>query len=146
MGVLITPMALAHPLHPIRSKSRNQRRNLWVGWCVSSWRPWFWPVYSIYYIHIILHSCNLSKWKKNSFKETYTPKVGVAMLLACWMIWYCYHFLFDFKSTFHLFRSTFFISWYGCTMYQVPCDIVTWSASQSIGLFWGMRCSGVECH
>ena len=35
----ITPMALAHPLHPIRSRSRNKRRNLWVGWCVSSWRP-----------------------------------------------------------------------------------------------------------
>ena len=51
MGVLITPMALAHPLHPIKIRSRNQRRNLWVGWCVSSWRPWFWPVHSIYYIH-----------------------------------------------------------------------------------------------
>ena len=51
MGVLITPMALAHPLHPIKSRSRNKRRNLWVVWCVSSWRPWFWPVHSIYYIH-----------------------------------------------------------------------------------------------
>ena len=29
----------------------NKRRNLWVGWCVFSWRPWFWPVHSIYYIH-----------------------------------------------------------------------------------------------
>ena len=38
-GVLITPMALAHPLHPIRSMSRKKRRNLRVGWCVSSWRP-----------------------------------------------------------------------------------------------------------
>ena len=50
MGVLITPMALAHPLHPIKSRLKNKRRNLWVGWCVSSWRPWFWPVHSIYYI------------------------------------------------------------------------------------------------
>ena len=50
MGVLITPMALAHPLYPIKSRSRNKRRNLWVGWWVSSWRPWFWPVHSIYYI------------------------------------------------------------------------------------------------
>ena len=33
MGVLITPMALAHPLHPIKSRSRNKRQNLWVG-CV----------------------------------------------------------------------------------------------------------------
>ena len=27
MGVLATPKALAHPLHPIRSRSRNKRRN-----------------------------------------------------------------------------------------------------------------------
>ena len=52
MGVLITPMALAHPLHPIKSRFGNKPRNLWVGWCVSSWRPWFWPVhYIFYYIH-----------------------------------------------------------------------------------------------
>ena len=40
-GSLIAPMALAHPLHPINNRSRNTRRNLWVGWCVSSWWPWF---------------------------------------------------------------------------------------------------------
>ena len=34
-------MALAHPLHPIDNRSRNKRRNLWVGRCVSSWWPWF---------------------------------------------------------------------------------------------------------
>ena len=34
-------MALTHPLHPIGNRSRNKRRNLWVGWCVSSWWPWF---------------------------------------------------------------------------------------------------------
>ena len=32
---------------------------LWVGWCVSSWRPWFWPVYSIYHIHTIHYSYKL---------------------------------------------------------------------------------------
>ena len=40
-GSLIAPMALAHPLHPIDNRSRNKRRNLWVGRCVSSWWPWF---------------------------------------------------------------------------------------------------------
>ena len=40
-GSLIAPMALAHPLHPIDNRSRNRRRNLWVGWCVSSWWPLF---------------------------------------------------------------------------------------------------------
>ena len=56
MGVLITPMTLAHPLHPIKSRSRNKCRNLWVGWCVSSSRPWFWPMHSIYYIHTTHYS------------------------------------------------------------------------------------------
>ena len=40
-GNLITPMALAHPLHPIINRSRNKRRNLWVGRCVCSWWPLF---------------------------------------------------------------------------------------------------------
>ena len=62
MGVLITPMALAHPLHPIKGRSRNKRRNLWVGWCVSSWRPWFWHVHSIYYIHTKHYSRILTNW------------------------------------------------------------------------------------
>ena len=43
-GRLIAPMALAHPLHPIDNRSRNRRRNLWVGWCVSSWWPLFPPI------------------------------------------------------------------------------------------------------
>ena len=42
-GSLIAPMALVHPLHPIDNRSRNRRRNLWVGWCDSSWWP-FVPV------------------------------------------------------------------------------------------------------
>ena len=33
--ILITPMA--HPLHPINSRSRKKRRNQWVGRCASSW-------------------------------------------------------------------------------------------------------------
>ena len=40
-GSLITPIALAHPLHPIDNRSKNKRRNLWVGRCVFSWWPWF---------------------------------------------------------------------------------------------------------
>ena len=57
-------MALAHPLHPIDNKSRNRRRNLWVGWYVSSW----WPLFSskgsvlvnIYtYIYISFTNCVL---------------------------------------------------------------------------------------
>ena len=54
-GSLIAPMALAHPPHPIDNRSRNKRRNLWVGWCVSSWWPWF-PSRSSVLIYMYVHS------------------------------------------------------------------------------------------
>ena len=53
-GGLIAPMALPHPLHPIDNRSRNRRRNLWVGWCVSSWWPLF-PSGSSVLIYIYMH-------------------------------------------------------------------------------------------
>ena len=60
-GGLIAPMALAHSLHPIDNRSRNKRRNLWVGRCVSSWWPWFPPrsfvlIYIYIYVWVYLHS------------------------------------------------------------------------------------------
>ena len=56
-GSLIAPMALAHPLHPIDNRSRNKRRNLWVGWCVSSWWPWYPSRSSVWiYTYIYMHS------------------------------------------------------------------------------------------
>ena len=55
-GSLITPMALAHPLHPIDNRSRNKRRNLWVGRCVSSWWPWF-PSRNSVLIHMYIYIC-----------------------------------------------------------------------------------------
>ena len=63
-------MALAHPPHPIRS--RVKCRNLWVGWCVSPWRPLFCSVYSIHYhVPAIFYSCISSNWYK-LFQETFT--------------------------------------------------------------------------
>ena len=64
MGVLITPMALAHPYHSIKGRSRNKRRNMWVGWWVSFWRPWYWPVHSIYHIHTTYYSSILTNQNK----------------------------------------------------------------------------------
>ena len=40
-SVIWRGLALAQPVHPIRCTSRNKRRDMWVGWFVSSWRPWF---------------------------------------------------------------------------------------------------------
>ena len=51
---LIAPMALVHPLHPIDNRSRNRRRNLWVGWCVSSWWPLF-PSRSSVFIYMYIY-------------------------------------------------------------------------------------------
>ena len=69
-----TPPTHPHPppLHYIKSRSRNKHRNLWVGWCVSFWRPWFWSVYSIYYSYTVYHSCTLSNshiWQWLSFRD-----------------------------------------------------------------------------
>ena len=72
MGVLISPLALAHPLHPIKSRSRNKRWNLWVGWCVSSWRHWFWPVHCIYYMHTTNYSRILTNWNINFLRDIHT--------------------------------------------------------------------------
>ena len=55
-GSLIALMALAHPLHPIDNRSRNKRRNLWVGRCVSSWWPWF-PSRSSVLIYMYIYMC-----------------------------------------------------------------------------------------
>ena len=63
-GSLIAPMTLAHPLHPIDNRSRNRRRNLWVGWCVSSWWLLF-PsrssvlIYMYIYMHFLYEFCFL---------------------------------------------------------------------------------------
>ena len=40
----------------INYRLRNKRRNLWVGWCVSSWWPWF-PSRSSVLIYIFLCIC-----------------------------------------------------------------------------------------
>ena len=57
-GVLFAPMALAHPLHPIDNRSRNRRRNLWVGWCVSSWWPLF-PSASCVLIYLYIYAFSI---------------------------------------------------------------------------------------
>ena len=51
-------------IHPIRNRFRNKRRNMWFGLCVSPWRPWFWPVYFIYYIRTIYYSSFLRNQNK----------------------------------------------------------------------------------
>ena len=111
MGVLITPMALAHLLHPIKSRSTKNRQNLWVGWCASSWRPWFWPVYFIYYIHITHNSCILSNQNKLVLRDIHIKSccghVGVLdyLILLLFPVW--------FQVYIQLYSPVFSISEYG---------------------------------
>ena len=59
-GGLISPMALAHPLHPIDSRSRNRCRNLWVGWYIHTYIYAFFiwvllfDIYMYIYIYIYI--------------------------------------------------------------------------------------------
>ena len=138
MGVLITPMALAHPLHPIKSRSRNKRRNLWVGWCVSSWRPWFWPVQSIYYIHIT-HYSRILTIKILFLRDIHTKS------------WYGHAGVMD-DLILLGFRCAFSCRFQYCLCHGMDigtCDIVHWSAAPHDCIanrtgFWCALC--VECH
>ena len=141
MGVLMTPIPLAHPLHPIKSRSRNKRRNLWVGWCVSSWRPWFWPVHSFYYIHTTHNSRILTNSIILFLRDLHTKRwyghAGVLNdLILC-----------GFRCA-----SSCLFQYSLCHGMDIgTCDIVHWSAAlhnriADRTVFFSARCSSVECH
>ena len=73
-GSLIPPMALAHPLHPIDNRSRNKRRNLWVGRCVSSWWPWF-PSTSSVLIYMYIYICMYIPYTSSVIGRIYNGSV-----------------------------------------------------------------------
>ena len=73
-GSLIAPMALAHPLHPIDNRSRNKRRNLWVGRCVSSWWPWF-PSRSSVLIYVYMYICMYIPYTSSVIGRIYNGSV-----------------------------------------------------------------------
>ena len=74
-GSLITLMALAHPLHPIHNRSRNKRRNLWVGRCVSSWWPWFSSRSSVLTIYIYMYVHSLYEFCYRTYIYIYNGSV-----------------------------------------------------------------------
>ena len=98
-GSFVTPMALAHPFHPIRSRSMNKRRNLWVWWCGSSWRTWFWSINSISQLKYALSKRHIHT---NSWCDQW------------WCVgWYdtvINSFVLGFKCMFQLYSWGFFIS------------------------------------
>ena len=84
MQVLITPMALAHPLHPNKtgrgiSAETCGLENVFPPDDLSSGPCTSFIIYISYIIAEILVI------KIDSFKDAYIPKVGVAVLV-CWVI------------------------------------------------------------
>ena len=84
-GSLISPMALAHPLHPIDSRSKNRRRNLWVGWCVSSWWPLFPSRISVYIYYVCIFYMGSSVNQLHPITFYRTVFLGCARFLG-WML------------------------------------------------------------
>ena len=118
----------------------NKRRNLWVGWCVSSWRPWFWPVHSIFiYIPHIITAFLLLKYTFST-RHTYQKFAWPSWCIGCFdTVW--------FQVCFRLYVPVFSMSWYGY-MYLWHCTLVSSTPllySQS-DLFLNVRCSSAECH
>ena len=71
---LIAPMALAHSLHPIDNRSRNKRRNLWVGWCVSCWWPCY-PSRSSVFIYMFIYICMYIPYTSSVIGRIYNGSV-----------------------------------------------------------------------
>ena len=91
-GSLITPTALAHPLHPIDNRSRNKRRNLWVGRCVSSRWLWFPSRSSVLYIYIYRYMyVHCSKYLKERmcFFIPHSRGLIQSFLLKFWVKQWC---------------------------------------------------------
>ena len=133
MEVLITPVALAPPLHLIRNRSRNEGWNLWVEWCVSSWRPWFWPVHSTCYIHSIYCSCIISNKKALSKRhksqtlvwQWWCVRCYDTLILSCWVSNVHFNFIVHDSLYYKMDKGTV---WH--------CALVSCTPSQSIGLFF----------
>ena len=144
MGILITPMALVLPLLPNKSGSRNKRGKLRVGWCISSWRSWFWPMYSINYIHTIYYSRNLRNWKALSKRHTYQT-----LAWPCWYVrWFDTAIVSCFTSNIRFNCIVKYALYHNIdisTMWH--CALVRCTPSESTGLFWGnVRCFAVVCN
>ena len=104
----------------IRHWSRNKRRNKWGGWCVSSWQPCVFSIYSIVFP---------GNWNRLFPRD----------MNACWMIWYNYSFLPSFKCMFQLHSSVFYFLYQNMGISTLWYNtLVSCTPSRSIGcaLFW----------
>ena len=92
---------------------------MWVGWCVSSWRHWFWPVHSIYFIHTTHYNRILTNWNTILQRDIRTK------------YWYGYAgVLDDLKLSGFGCAFSCMVQYYLCHRMDIgTCDIVHWSAA-----------------
>ena len=157
MGVLITPMALAHPLHPIKSRLGNKRRNLWVGWYAScSFRCAFSCMFQYSLCHgMDIGTCDIVHWLAAPHNRISNRTVfWVYVVLVFNTIRYsCHYFLdilfhhyfhhdscdyhWDVMAINHLLIYTFnflYISNSGSANVQLPRCFCPWTFSLNAGL------------
>ena len=72
----------SHPLHPIHNRSRNKRRNLWVGRSVSSWWPWFPSRSSVLIIYICMCIPYMSSVTGHIYIYIYIYTTGVSFSIG----------------------------------------------------------------
>ena len=119
-------MALAHPLHPIDNRSRNKRRNLWVGRCVSSWWPWF-PSRSSVIIYMYIYICMYIPYTSSVIGRIYngsviqywrscTPSRSIGLFLG--------------SVRFHVLNAIFF-----CFLWFTNC-VLLFDKSLILGCLW----------
>ena len=98
-------------------------RNLWIGWCVSSWRHWFWSVYSNYNIHTIHYSCIISNLNKLFLKDMHSKS------------WCCHTRAFD-DSILLLFSVCFHVYF---QLYSSVFSLYTYEYRYHVALYTGQQ-------
>ena len=105
MGVIITPMALAHHLHPIKtgrgiSNETCGLDDVFPHDDIGSGSHTPFIIYTPYIIAALPSNSNKLLYTYTYiYIHVYIPKVDEAMT-ECWMIWYRYSFMFGFKCFF----------------------------------------------
>ena len=149
-GSLIAPMALTHPLHPNDNRSRNKRRNLWVGRCVSSWLHWF-PSRSfvLIYMYIYMYVHSLYKFCYRSYIQRECHSVlaklypitfyGIVFLGSA-RSWAGCHFLFSLVSWInHLPPACWSTFWKSNFKQQLGCRFDIMDNESYFFVFWHMQ-------
>ena len=136
-GVWLLPWRWRILSIPLKA-GRGISAETWVGWCVSSWRPWFWPMYSTYYIHTKHYGCIISNWNKLFLRDMHAKSwcghAGVLddLILLLFPVWFhvYLYILYSCIVQYCLYHNMDIGTMWHCTL-------VSSTPPQSIRLFFG---------